>query len=74
MTYSSFSIVPYSAMFRPVLDMQDFFVSTIGYSSPKIDRIWLRVYYSKIPIYPIFYLRKGDYKLDDAHGTSDLTT
>ena len=23
--------------------------------------MWLRVYYNKIPIYPIFYLLKGDY-------------
>ena len=26
------------------------------------DRIWLWVYYNKIPIYPIFYLLKGDHK------------
>ena len=26
-----------------------------------VDRIWLWVYYNKIPIYPIFYLLKGDY-------------
>ena len=26
---------------------------------PKVDRIWLRVYHSKIPLYPIFYLLKG---------------
>ena len=26
------------------------------YSPPKVDRIWLWVYYNKIPIYPIFYL------------------
>ena len=25
------------------------------------DRIWLWVYYNKIPIYPIFYPLKGDY-------------
>ena len=30
------------------------------YSSP-LHRIWLWVYYNKIPIYPIFYLFKGDY-------------
>ena len=32
------------------------------YSPPQVDRIWLCVYYNKIPIYPIFYLLKGDYK------------
>ena len=30
-------------------------------SSPEVDRIWLWVYYTKIPIYPIFYLLNGDY-------------
>ena len=29
-----------------------------GGSPPEVDRIWLRVYYNKIPIYPIFYLLK----------------
>ena len=33
------------------------------YSPPQVDRIWLWVYYNKIPIYPIFYLLKGDYRL-----------
>ena len=28
---------------------------TPSYSPPKVDRIWLWVYYNKIPIYPIFY-------------------
>ena len=32
------------------------------YSPPYVDRIWLWVYYSKISIYPIFCLLKGDYK------------
>ena len=27
---------------------------------PEVDRIWLWVFYNKIPIYPIFYLLKGD--------------
>ena len=26
-----------------------------------VDRIWFWGYYNKIPIYPIFYLLKGDY-------------
>ena len=30
-------------------------------SPPYVDRVWLRVYYYKIPINPIFYLLKGDY-------------
>ena len=30
-------------------------------SPPSVDRIWLRVYQNKIPIYPIFYLLRGDY-------------
>ena len=32
------------------------------YSPPSVDRIWLWVYCNKIPIYPIFYLLKRDYK------------
>ena len=32
-----------------------------SYSPPYVDRIWLRLYYNKIPIYPVFYLIKGDY-------------
>ena len=32
---------------------------TLVYSPPEVDRIWLWVYYNKIPIYPIFYLLKG---------------
>ena len=31
------------------------------YSPPSVDRIWLWAYYNKIPLYPIFYLLKGDY-------------
>ena len=31
------------------------------YSSPEVDRIWLWVYYTKIPIYSILYLLNGDY-------------
>ena len=31
------------------------------YSPPQVDRIWLWIYENKIPIYPIFYLLKGDY-------------
>ena len=31
------------------------------YSPPATDRIWLWVHHLKIPIYPIFYLLKGDY-------------
>ena len=37
------------------------FVGTTNYSPPEVDRIWLWVYYNKIPMYPIFYLLKGDY-------------
>ena len=36
---------------------------TCGPSS--VDRIWLWVYYNKIPIYPIFYLLKGDYRVSN---------
>ena len=32
------------------------------YSPPEVDRIWLWVYYNKIPIYRIFYLLKGGYR------------
>ena len=32
-----------------------------SYSPAEVSRIWLWVYYYKIPIYPIFYLLKGDY-------------
>ena len=31
-----------------------------------VDRICLWVYYDKIPIYPIFYLLKGDYRCWDS--------
>ena len=31
-------------------------------SPPQVDRIWLWVYFNKIPIYPIFYLLKGDHR------------
>ena len=31
-----------------------------AYSTSQVDRIWLLVYYNKIPIYPILYLLKGD--------------
>ena len=31
------------------------------YSPPEINTVWLWLYYKKIPIYPIFYLLKGDY-------------
>ena len=34
------------------------------YSPPQVDRIWLWVHYKKIPKYPIFYLLKGDHKLN----------
>ena len=34
---------------------------TLAYSHPYVDRIWLWAYYNKIPIYPIFYLLKGNY-------------
>ena len=30
------------------------------YSPPLVGGIWLWVYYNKIPIYPIFFLLKGD--------------
>ena len=32
----------------------------IEYSPPLVDRMWLWVYYNKIPIYPISYLLTGD--------------
>ena len=32
-----------------------------SYSPPSVDRIWLWVVHNKIPMYPIFYLLKGDY-------------
>ena len=34
----------------------------IPHSPPQVERIWLWVYLSKTPIYPIFYLLKGDHK------------
>ena len=32
------------------------------YSPPQVDRMSLWVYDNQIPIYPIFYLLKGDYR------------
>ena len=29
------------------------------HSPPQVDRIWLWIYYNKIPMYPILYLLKG---------------
>ena len=29
-------------------------------SPPQVDRIWLWVYYTRIPIYPIFYQPEGN--------------
>ena len=29
------------------------------YTPPRVDRIWLWLYYNEIPIYPTFYLSKG---------------
>ena len=37
-------------------------LETDRYSFPQVDRIWFWVYFKKIPIYPIFYLLKGDYR------------
>ena len=34
-----------------------------AYSPPSVDRIWLWVDHNKIPIYPIVYLLKGDYRV-----------
>ena len=42
--------------FRVVEDMLGI---QIQYSLPYVDRLWLWVYYNKVPIYPIFYLLKG---------------
>ena len=36
-------------------------LNPIPYSPPYVDRIWLWAYYNNIPLYPIFYLLKGDY-------------
>ena len=33
----------------------------LAYRPVEGDRIWLWVYRNKTPIYPIFYLLKGDY-------------
>ena len=43
---------------------------TKGFSNPpQVDRIWLWVYYSKIPIYPVFYLLKVDTPFDNGAET-----
>ena len=47
----------------------------IGFRLVFRDRIWLWVYYNKIPIYPKFYLLKGDYPykgLPTGHLCGDL--
>ena len=47
-----------SADFKP-FDTMTIPHITCNYIPPYVDRIWLWVYYNKIPIYPIFYLLKG---------------
>ena len=56
MTSSNYLASYFKDLFATKLPKQD-----LGYSPPEVDRIWLLVYYNKIPIYPIFYLVKGDY-------------
>ena len=43
------------------------------YRPPYVDRIWLWVDYNKIPMYPIFYLLKGDYRLNMSNENPVLT-
>ena len=40
----------------------------LGSSPPEVDRIWLWGYYNEIPIYPILYLHKGDYRVMQGGG------
>ena len=37
------------------------------YSFSEVDRIWLWAYYNKVPICPIFYLLKGEYRRSYSH-------
>ena len=36
-------------------------------SPPEVGRIWIWVYYDKIPIHPIFYLLEGDDNVFDTY-------
>ena len=36
-------------------------IEGLGIIVPLQQIIWLRVYYNKIPIHPVFHLLKGDY-------------
>ena len=45
----------------PMKDDAGLLGSLKPYSAPEVDRILFWVYYSRIPIYPIFYLLKGYY-------------
>ena len=38
------------------------------YTPPSVDGIWPWVYCNKIPIYPTFYLLKGDYRIYGGRG------
>ena len=42
-------------------EMMGIRVYSLGLSSP-LSRYNIWVYYNKVPIYPIFYLLKGDYR------------
>ena len=53
--------------YHPITNMEPDQAPLAGlvYSPPQVDRIWLWVCYTKIPIIcPIFYLLKGDYTLN----------
>ena len=42
------------------------------YSPPYVDRTWLWVVHNEIPIYPVFYVRKGDYRFSTVLGFTTL--
>ena len=43
-------------------DNGNYYLGFSGYSPPGVDRIWLGAYYDQIPMYPISYLLKTDYR------------
>ena len=55
-----YTLKPKPRMVMIIMSLQEELDQCV-YNPPSADTIWLWVYSDKIPIYPIFYLFKGDY-------------